>query len=247
MRRIGNRLTRYPGKRGRHGRSGTPVGRASGLNAIDRAARPTADTDRPWHPRRARGFTLLELLLASVLLAVLMVGVMSVITNVVQPAEAVAKQQAARDTAEPAALLADLLREELLHARTIDESTVQSIAFTGFGGLDPVTHERVQRPVRVRFFIEDIDGRSWVMRSEQRLDGEEQPGARRSLVCAGVTRFELIAPERETKPSQPDAEEAPNQPSDAVWRLRVWSDDRATPTVERRLVLSKSLKREGEE
>jgi hypothetical protein len=185
-------------------------------------------------------------LLASVLLAVLMVGVMSVITNVVQPAEAVAQQDAARDTADPAALLADLLCEELLHARAIDASTAQSIAFTGFGGLDPVTHERVQRPVRVRVFIEDIDGRPWVMRSEQRLDGEEQTGARRSLVCSGVTRFELMAPERETNQPQPDAEEAPNQPSDAVWRLRVWSDDRATPTVERRLVLSKSLKREGE-
>lgn len=194
--------------------------------------------------RKVRGFTLLELLLASVLLALLMVGVMSVITHVVQPAEAVAQQGAARSKIDSAQAFADLLRDDLQQASVIDEVGARAIAFTGLCGLDPVTSERAQRPVRVRYFIEEVDGTAWVFRSEQALHGEAKRDARRALVCTGVTRFDLIAPQRDAL-QEGEAGDDAERPSDAVWRLRVWGggDDDEQPTVDRQVVLSRSVKR----
>ncbi|MFN3166629.1 MAG: prepilin-type N-terminal cleavage/methylation domain-containing protein [Phycisphaeraceae bacterium] len=192
--------------------------------------------------RKTHGFTLLELLLASVLLAVLMVGVLSVITNVVQPAEAAAQQGEARNKIDSAQAFADLLREDIEHASVIDEVGARSIAFIGHCGFDPVTNERAQRPVRVRYFIEDVDGVPWVFRSEQPLDTEAKRDARRALVGAGVTRFELIAPQRDAL-QEGEADDDAERPSDAVWRLRVWGDDEQTPAVDRQVVLSRSVKR----
>jgi prepilin-type N-terminal cleavage/methylation domain-containing protein len=140
----------------------------------------------------ARAFTLLELLVATALSAILMVGVLAVVADL--GAAAVAAQEKADPAAPlgPQALEAwvRLLREDLRHARTVVADKEGELVLVGYGALD-AARQRTHRPVRVLYRIEEVRGRPWVTRRQAALDCLTNQNVQRDLVCGGVTRFEL--------------------------------------------------------
>jgi hypothetical protein len=139
-----------------------------------------------------RAFTLLELLLATALTTVLMIGVLAVVADLGAPEAAAGHvPDGERDRAFEACL--DLLHEDLGHAVAVDASRANELTLVGYAALDAAGRERTHRPVRVRYTLEQIDGRSWLVRRQDALDVRTNRTVQRDLVCCGFTGFRLIA------------------------------------------------------
>ncbi len=145
--------------------------------------------------RPAPGFTLIELLAASALTAVLMVGVLAVIADLgaagMEPTRALEADATFEDDALAAWL--SLLREDLEHAMDVDVPRPGVLVLTGYGALDGSRRERTHRPVRVRYTVEEVGGRAWLVRRQAALDVLSNRHVQRDLVCSGVVRFALEA------------------------------------------------------
>lgn len=198
---------------------------------------------------RRRGFTLLELMLATVLMSVLMIGVLAVLTQVLRPAGG--QNERAKALGGIDAGWVGVMRGDLLQARAV-QSGESRIELMGYVGLDPATGERTQRPARVAYHLaEDIAGRSWLVRSETPMDTGGKPTTRHELLGGGVTRFTLTPPRVGTTdrlspaPASGPASGAGaagggapmGLPADEAWRLRLWAGDQADPAVDRVLVV----------
>lgn len=143
-----------------------------------------------------RAFTLMELLLALVLSAVLMMGVLAVVTNLGSPGLSASSTNAAADgagTTVPPEIDAwvELLRGDLAHASHVS-ARPDRIALTGYGALDTASCERTHRAVAVLYALEDIDGRRWLVRRQAALDVLTNRNRQRDLVCTGIERFSLV-------------------------------------------------------
>jgi prepilin-type N-terminal cleavage/methylation domain-containing protein len=144
---------------------------------------------------RRRGMTLLELLLAVLVLAMFMVGVLAVVSRLgsqglvgVRPW---ARPQAAADAVDA---WAGLLRAELACGRIESAGPDRLVLLTQASIVDPA-RPLADRPARVTYFIEPApsgDG-SWLIRRQQMLDSAEAP--RRDLVCRGVRAFSVTGDE----------------------------------------------------
>lgn len=143
---------------------------------------------------RPRAFTLLELLVATALSTVLMIGVLAVVADLGAPevAAGIRDEAGAGGAAEASDAWVRLLREDLAHAHSIDASKANEVALMGYGALDGRGRERTHRPVLVLYRIEMIDGRPWLIRRQAVLDVLTNQNVQRDLVCCGVTRFELV-------------------------------------------------------
>lgn len=164
------------------------------------------------------GFTMIELLLATVLMSVLMIGVLAVITRVAAPLEDKTDPGMPNDDRAAQACVA-LLRSDLCTARSI-ASDADEVRLVNFGGLDPQTLEPTQLPVRVRYYTKVLAGRTWLLREQYDMVDNERQTVQTELVMPGIARIELSAPEQRADPS--DLDEA--LPAEARWRLKVWSE-----------------------
>lgn len=142
--------------------------------------------------RRRLAFTLLELLLATVLLCGLMIGVLAVLTRLISPVD-IAAQNASPMTADVRAMNAWLLqlRSDLEQAQIIEESQPQHLAMVNYRSLEDEGLLQRHRPVRIQYRIESIRGRSWVVREQAWLDDLSNRNVRRDLVCHSVVGFQL--------------------------------------------------------
>lgn len=193
-----------------------------------------------------QGFTMLELLLATVLSVLLMIGVLAVVTRL---GASKAVDVNAKSTDSGMALQAGpdeatidawvwLLRHDLNHARGVDGSQPNVIEITGYFALDRARREQTHRPVRINYVVEQIDGRPWLVRREMALDVLTNQNVRRELLCVGVSRFELVQSsgaagglvDSSLRHAQSHEGEAQGG---AIWRLRVWSDQGTKPTYDR--------------
>ncbi len=186
---------------------------------------------------RRAGFTLLELMLASVLTTVLLLGVMAVIVRLASVSNAPGVDHAAL---EPEAL-ALLLREDLRNTDKVEANDAGLLVLRGLCGLDAQRRERVHQPVRVSYSVESLDGRSWVVRRQEWLESRSNRNVQRDLVAAGVQSFEITSelgqPPAATRPRSDTAD--PFQQTAAVrprlWRVR-WRTE-AQPQVLREMPL----------
>jgi hypothetical protein len=180
--------------------------------------------------------TLLEVLLATVLLGVLMTGLLAVVADVARTRAALPSVR--RDLSDPAgrapvagagvvAAWAAWLSNDLLHTREVDLSRSGVIELTGHAALDE-RGERSHLPARVTYRIE-MAGEQRCLVRRQVLLVEGTHGMRRDVVCWGVERFTL---EREAS-GRPVAGAAELPPADTAWRLRVWTDRSAEPLEHR--------------
>lgn len=142
---------------------------------------------------RCRAFTLVELLLASALSVVLMAAVLAVIVQLRQASSAdLALPGLGEGYASPEAWVA-MLADDLRHAITVEEAGAAELNMVTRSALDAETYEQTHRPVRVRYHIERIGDRSWLIRRQAALDVLDNVHVQRDLVCPDVIRFELVS------------------------------------------------------
>ncbi len=148
----------------------------------------------------ARGFTLLELLMATALAAMLMVGVLAVVASIASPAHEAAQTrgQGVRgigqvvSDAPPVDAWVALLREDLAHARSVKAQPDGSLVLAGYTGLAGAGRERSHRPAVVTYSVKRIEGRDWLVRRQVLLDVLSNQNVQNDLVAAGVSRFEVL-------------------------------------------------------
>ena len=153
---------------------------------------------------KQRAFTLIEMLLASVLATTLMVGVLSILPRL-QPAEAARYSGDDRSSRKPTfdgmEECIALLRDDLRHADEFDFAQDGQVTLVGYCGLDRVSRQRTHRPVRVTYLVATVNGRDWLVRRQSALDVLSNDHVQWDLVLSGVTRFELAPAEGEAATS----------------------------------------------
>lgn len=202
-----------------------------------------------------RGFTLIELMLATMLTAMLMVGVLMVITSLRKPMPALDGEGEASAVGDLGAAALDVIAADLSQALRV-QAVGGGLELMSYGGLDPATRRRTQRPVRVSYRVHDVSGVPWLVRQEQSLDTQTNLPPRRELVVSGYDRVELLPPSA-TKPGERrepqragagrDDDAASSDGNDrpprveGLWRLRLWQPGGEAPAAERLLVLRRDL------
>lgn len=162
-----------------------------------------------------RGFTLLEMLLATALSALLVIGVMGVITNITRANYATAGEAAAahtgadplnRDPGASAAAWSEMLAEEVAHCVAVELDGDRGLAMITYAALDGGGRERAYRPVVVRYTVAEVGDTPWLVRQQGSLDGGDARTAQRDLVCANVERVALMPSNPLPEPQTPEHE-----------------------------------------
>lgn len=188
-----------------------------------------------------RGFTLIEMLLATVLTAVLMVGVLAVIAQISSPLQRAEKTAQAEISPIDQDTVVSVLYADLAQARTI-QTPPNRLHLMGYSSLDPQLRTRTQRPVKIQYLIEEVAGQPWLIRVEHALDADGSIASQTELVAQGVTRI-LLDPPVDDPPAVLRAsvghrtvEDDSELPGEGLWRLRLWTQGQA-PSIDRSLVI----------
>lgn len=133
-----------------------------------------------------RGFSLIEILVATVLAAVLMTAVLLMLAGVARDRRTVTALNAA--DAPPG--LVDLIAWDLGNARSIAATADgDSTTLVGVGGIDAATLQPNGRLVRVTYsLLPDGTARN-LWRTQEYLDDPARPGRWRELVAADTAEF----------------------------------------------------------
>jgi prepilin-type N-terminal cleavage/methylation domain-containing protein len=156
--------------------------------------------------RRRRGFTLVELVAATALSAVLLTVALGVLRTVNRPAKA-----AEADGGGP---LAQQLRWDLANAVVLRTDS-GGLTLAGYGSLDPTTMEPTHLPAMVTYALRESAGATWLVRQQQMLDGRGDAWV--ELAAGGVAGFTVDAPvtaadrAASTRPAQEDPTPLPFQ------------------------------------
>ena len=134
-----------------------------------------------------RGFTLLEVLVATALTAVLLLAVFAVIGSLGKSRLAMA--QPTDDGAWRTDLLATL-RRDLADSVAIAFQP-DGITLTGHGALRPDTLAVSHEPVTVTYRIADIRGRRWLVRIQTSRVSLSNDSGWTELLCPDVTAFSV--------------------------------------------------------
>lgn len=189
------------------------------------------------------GFTLIEMLLATVLMSLLMVGVLAVITRVSGPIASEATPVSLSGIAIDTDAAVRVITADLAQAQEI-ELVGDAVAIKGHAGLNALTKERNQRPVEVRYLIKVIADQPCLVREERLLDVKPAQAISYELVAVGITGLELEPPARvlvsEVSGGDEDSGEEQALPMDGVWRLKL-RDGANQPVVDRPVILRRRL------
>jgi hypothetical protein len=149
-----------------------------------------------------RAFTLVEMLAATVLSALLMIGVLAVVRDLgaYRAAGAAAADSGAALTPEGSTsvepdvlgVMAKLLRSDLGHAIAVETCERNELALIGYSALHAPGRGLTHRPVRIEYELAEIDGRRWLLRKQESLDVATNRNVQRDLVCCGLAGFELV-------------------------------------------------------
>ena len=145
----------------------------------------------------ARGFTLLELLLATAMATVLMVGILAVIVRLhPDPITATGSEYVTVLGADNAPIdrVTDLLRHDLVHADAIEQPSDDRITIIGLDAhLDdsPTTGES-HRPMRISYTIVESAERRFLLRTQTYLDATTDAATQTQLVGTGIRSLRLI-------------------------------------------------------
>jgi len=140
-----------------------------------------------------KGFTLLELLLATVLSAMLMICVLALVANIMEGRALREKKNIPSENGDVFAMnsFVRLLREDMKNARKVDVSRKNELTLTGYGAMDSRSLRRTHRPVVVHYRFEEIGGVKWLIRRQTAQDVMTNRNVHRDLVCSGIVQFEL--------------------------------------------------------
>jgi prepilin-type N-terminal cleavage/methylation domain-containing protein len=153
---------------------------------------------------RRSGFSLIELLVATALSAVLMTAVLAILTGVSRDRK---RLIAAQNTPSPQAMI-DRFQWDLTNAQTLSQSPDgRSLELIGHGGIDYKTLAPNGRLVTVDYRVYQDGDVSCLVREQKYLDDPAAPNPWRELISVGVTNFRVIA--RSTDEFTSDQHEPP--------------------------------------
>jgi len=152
--------------------------------------------------RRPHGFTLVEILGATVLLSLLMLAALNVTVSLNRQARMLAVMENARPAWQQD--LITLLAYDLAHAQQVEMNPrTQTLTFRGgYSHLDADTRRPHHRPVEVTYHLVETDDSTsiaeesarprWLVREQVNLDDLSNRNTWSDLVCGGVKRFRLV-------------------------------------------------------
>ena len=136
--------------------------------------------------KRRQAFTLVQMVAATVLAAVLMVTALLVIAGLGRER----RIAAASEKLEPSVEMMELIRWDLVNAREMSTNRGQ-VTLIGFGSLDEDASPRSHVPVEVVYEVQRAADRSWLVRRQRTEDRRGRGEWSVELVCADVARFEV--------------------------------------------------------
>jgi hypothetical protein len=160
--------------------------------------------------------TLVELLAATILAAMLMAAVLGVLKGVTR------EQRALRGSASPMGWQTQLIRQlewDLTNSRTL-KMTASGFRLHGFAGRDFVSGAPLHCRTRIEYAVENMRGKSFLMRSEAHLNSPSLDNQSFDLVCNQIERI-VLTPGQGGAPAanagtanrdQADEGSIPNQP-----------------------------------
>jgi hypothetical protein len=134
-----------------------------------------------------RAFTILELLAATALTALLMAAVLHVVGAIGASRAALARHAGAGAGAWQTDLI-DLVRRDMTNASKVT-FRADGMTLTSHAALDAGTREFQHEPVTVVYGLSVIDGRSWLVRRQSPREGLSHGPAWAELICPDVTGF----------------------------------------------------------
>jgi hypothetical protein len=141
-----------------------------------------------WHSGRS-AMTLVELLAATILAALLMAAVLGVLKAVTR------EQRALRIHPSAEAWQAQLIRQlewDLANSRSVT-STATGFQLVGFAGRDFASGAALHCRTSIEYAVEMVHGRSFLVRSEAHLDAANLDNQSRDLVCNQIERIVLTS------------------------------------------------------
>lgn len=196
------------------------------------------------HKRSA--FTLIEMLLATILTAVLMVGVLAVIARIANPMQHASDIDTDATPYVESEMLVQIFAADLAHARTI-HALPGELRLMGYTSLEPQRRTRTQRPTHIHYRVASVDRQPWLLRDEYPLDGQTKSISHTELIAQGVTRIALDPPsDLPATPARFGAghrtlEDKDALPADGLWRLRLWNQGGGEPFVDHHLVMRRPV------
>jgi prepilin-type N-terminal cleavage/methylation domain-containing protein len=145
-----------------------------------------------------RGFTMIEMLAATALTALLMIVLLRVIAGLGQSRAALTRDE--HRHAWPTSMLG-LIRWDLAHAQKWSPLP-DGFALEGFGGLDPATRYPDGLPVTVRYEVVASAGKNWLLRRQMTTNRASDTWS--EMICADVQSIQLTSLDREDKSSGAD-------------------------------------------
>jgi prepilin-type N-terminal cleavage/methylation domain-containing protein len=144
------------------------------------------------------GFTLVEMLLATTLAAILMGGVLTATAALARDR----RRMEARTAIDPSAGVMDLIRRDLANGAAIVGATDSNgFELVGFGGIDAKTFAGNQRLVRIRYrVVRSGKGPGVLVREQSYLDDAIRPDRWNEVVAAGVNKVLLTAVSDDSDP-----------------------------------------------
>jgi len=139
---------------------------------------------------RSNGFTLIELAAATALAAILMMGVLTILTGITRDRQILASTHAS--SANPdLAMTIELVRQDLRCASFLQTDADGTVEIHTMASLDTQTLQPTDRPSLVKYRIADSDGLHLLMREQQLKDDPIEPPSLRTLLALHVRGFEI--------------------------------------------------------
>jgi len=143
--------------------------------------------------RKAKGFTLVELLVASTLTAALMVTLLAMLAQVSRGARSIESRY---KNPHWRSRIVDHFRRDLMHGSVI-RATTGEFEIQGFSGRDERTGRITHRPTTTTYYIAIVAGQQALLRKVKVAEGAVLQNVKTDLVGLGISRFDVLT-ERST-------------------------------------------------
>ncbi len=138
-------------------------------------------------PARRTGMTLVELVLATVLAAMLMATVLGVLNSLTRQRDLLIGRRPPRAWQSA---LADQLTRDMWNSRRIAVGP-QTLRLAGYAGRDFDSGQATHRPTEITYYVVNDGTQTWLLRREVHLDELSNDNWQTELVCQGVARLEV--------------------------------------------------------
>lgn len=156
-----------------------------------------------------RAFTMVEMLAATALAAVLMVSLVSVAATV-NRTHAAMLETSAQVMSPWHMQLVDLLRRDLVNAVQI-QTDANTLTISGPCSVQSISLRPDHRPVQIIYALQHDGNQNWLVRRQTYLDDPNQRATRTDIVAGRIARFQLQPVTDRTKAPSAHLDDLPKQ------------------------------------